>query len=116
MGAGVPKFTALHDEWMRSDPAYLAEDIAMDVTETCARIMQERGISRADLAERMGVSRAYITKVFNSPPNLTLQTIAALALALDLRPTVRFEPGPPCAAPAAGLDGEHAADSAGSPR
>jgi len=47
--------------------------------------MRERGISRADLAARMGVSPGRVSQILGGGENLTLRTLAALAAALDAR-------------------------------
>jgi transcriptional regulator with XRE-family HTH domain len=47
--------------------------------------MRERGISRADLAARMGVSPGRVSQILGGGENLTLRTLAALASALDAR-------------------------------
>ncbi|MHB8576126.1 MAG: helix-turn-helix domain-containing protein [Dehalococcoidia bacterium] len=70
------------------NPDFVAEGLALGVIEQALAIMQSQGISRSALATRMGVSRAYISRIFDAPPNLTLRSIAALALALDTSPLV----------------------------
>ena len=47
--------------------------------------MRERGISRADLAARKGVSPGRVSQILGGGENLTLRTLAALAAALDAR-------------------------------
>ena len=47
--------------------------------------MRECGISRADLAARMGVSPGRVSQILGGGENLTLRTLAALATALDAR-------------------------------
>src|ERR1700756_49638 len=47
--------------------------------------MRERGISRADLAARMGVSPGRVSQILGGGENLTLRTLAALSTALDAR-------------------------------
>ena len=47
--------------------------------------MRESGISRADLAARMGVSPGRVSQILGGGENLTLRTLAALAKALDAR-------------------------------
>lgn len=47
--------------------------------------MRERGLSRADLAARMGVSPGRVSQILGGGENLTLRTLAALASALDAR-------------------------------
>ena len=48
-------------------------------------LMQERGLTRADLAARMGVSAGRVSQILGGGENLTLRTLAALAVALDAR-------------------------------
>ena len=47
--------------------------------------MRERGITRADLAARMGVSPGRVSQILSGGENLTLRTLSALAVALDAR-------------------------------
>jgi plasmid maintenance system antidote protein VapI len=47
--------------------------------------MRECGISRADLAARMGVSPGRVSQILGGGENLTLRTLASLATALDAR-------------------------------
>lgn len=46
--------------------------------------MQEQGITRAELARRLGTSQAYITRVLSGNANFTLKTISKLAMALGM--------------------------------
>jgi len=77
---------------LHRDPEFVAGSLALAITEDALGIMRDRGINRLQMAKLMHVSRAYVTRLFNAPPNLTLETIARLALALDMRPEVRFVP------------------------
>ena len=45
--------------------------------------MRERGLTRADLAGRMGVSPGRVSQILGGGENLTLRTLAALSTALD---------------------------------
>ncbi len=47
------------------------------------RRMKARGVTRADLARRLGTSQAYVTKVLGGTTNFTIETMAKLAMALD---------------------------------
>lgn len=79
----------------RDDPDYILEGVILDVTEQIVAAMEEQEVSRSELAERMGVSRAYITKLLRGEGNTTLRTLVRIALALGLRPQVSFvEPEP----------------------
>jgi plasmid maintenance system antidote protein VapI len=75
----------------RGDPEHVAEALAIKLTEEALALMATRNMSRADLASSMGVSRAYVTRLFNAPPNLTLRTLSRLALALGVEPEVMLD-------------------------
>jgi transcriptional regulator with XRE-family HTH domain len=55
----------------------------IEFTEDLCRIMKEKRVSRAELARRIGSSRAYITKLLGGGANFTLLTMVKLAMALD---------------------------------
>lgn len=81
---------ARYQNELAEDADYVAEGLALHVAEQVVQIMDDRGITRAELSEMLGVSRAYVTKVLNAPPNLTLRSIAAVAIALGGRPAVEI--------------------------
>lgn len=54
--------------------------------------MRERGLSRADLAARMGVSPGRVSQILGGGENLTLRTLAALSTALDARFGIELVP------------------------
>jgi transcriptional regulator with XRE-family HTH domain len=47
--------------------------------------MRQCGLTRADLAARMGVSPGRVSQILGGTENLTLRTLAALSTALDAR-------------------------------
>ena len=47
--------------------------------------MQRQGVTRAELARRLGTSQAYITRVLSGNANFTLKTMARLAHALGMQ-------------------------------
>jgi transcriptional regulator with XRE-family HTH domain len=77
---------------LKRDPEYVAEALALDIVEQVLLHMEEQGITRSQLAERMKVSRPYITQVFDTPPNMTLETVARVALAVGTTPVVSLNP------------------------
>jgi len=54
--------------------------------------MRERGLSRADLAARMGVSPGRVSQILGGGENLTLRTLAALSTALDAHFDLELSP------------------------
>jgi ribosome-binding protein aMBF1 (putative translation factor) len=60
-------------------------DLVTQLTNEITWHMKERGLSRADLATRMGVSPGRVSQILGGGENLTLRTLAALSCALDAR-------------------------------
>lgn len=61
--------------------------------------LHERGLTRADLASRMGVSPGRVSQVLSGGENLTLRTLASLATALDAQFGIDLRPCEPTAQP-----------------
>jgi len=57
--------------------------LATQLTNAVTWYMRERGLTRADLAVRMGVSPGRVSQILGGGENLTLRTLAALSTALD---------------------------------
>lgn len=64
------------------DAEFYAEELILDLTEQVVVAMEELGINRTELAARMGVSKAFITKLLRGNTNITLKTMASLARSL----------------------------------
>lgn len=71
-----------------NDPEFIAEGLAIKVTDEMLECLEQQGLSQSWLAEKMGVSRALISRILNAPPNMTLLTIAKIAVALGTTPDV----------------------------
>jgi transcriptional regulator with XRE-family HTH domain len=69
-------------EEARKSPDYWVEASILEFTMDIGRLMQEQGISRAELARRLGTSRAYVTKLLGGNANFTLETMTKVAMAL----------------------------------
>jgi len=82
-------------EHYERDPDYVAEAVAIHLIEEALARMAEEGTTQAELAKLMGVSPQRISQIFNAPPNLTLRSIAQLAIALGSRPHASLFPACP---------------------
>jgi transcriptional regulator with XRE-family HTH domain len=72
----------------RAAEARIDEEMLALVTQLTNEVnwhMRERGLTRADLAARMGVSPGRVSQILGGGENLTLRTLAALSTALDAR-------------------------------
>ena len=87
-------------ELARDTPEYELEWLLLDVHEAMWAAMQARGVSRSELAERLGTSRAYITKLLEGQENMTLKTLVRVANALEMKVVAKFVPRERAARPA----------------
>jgi DNA-binding Xre family transcriptional regulator len=72
----------------RATESQIEDELLVLVTQLTNEInwhMRERGLTRADLAARMGVSPGRVSQILGGGENLTLRTLAALSTALDAR-------------------------------
>jgi len=76
------------------DPEFIAEGLALKVTEEMLALLEKKGKNQSWLAEEMGVTRAHISKILNARPNMTLLTIAKIAVALSVKPEINIDSRP----------------------
>lgn len=89
-----------------ADPA--GGKLARQATASLAGLLAERGMSRKDLADRMGVSPGRVSQILSGGENLTLKSLAAVADSLGARVEITFAepsgaPSAPSPSPAAPL-------------
>lgn len=73
-------------------PEFWAEGAILEFTEALWARIEEEKVSRAELARRLGTSKAYVTKVLGGNANFTLYSLAKLALAVGAKVRVSIEP------------------------
>ncbi len=66
----------------RQSVDYWVAGPVIEFTTDIGRLMDEQGVSRAELARRLGTSRAYVTKLLGGNANFTLETMTKVAMAL----------------------------------
>ena len=85
----------LLSQWLGESPenrlAFMEEGLILDATETVFKAMEERGMSKAALAEQLGSSKAHVTQLLNGSRNMTLRTFARIAFSLDMAPSVELK-------------------------
>jgi len=69
----------------RQHPAYWSYLASLEFIDQICAQMDAQGVSSAELARRMGTSRAYVSKVLAGEANFTIATMGKLAFALGLR-------------------------------
>ena len=58
------------------------ERTILETTELMCEVMEEEGISRAELAKRMKVTRGFVTQLLDGTANMTLRTVSDVFVAL----------------------------------
>ncbi len=67
-------------------------NLITQVTNEITWYMRELKIGRAELAGRLGVSPGRVSQILSGGENLTLRTLAGLAVALDAQLAVELKP------------------------
>jgi transcriptional regulator with XRE-family HTH domain len=89
-----PRLTALkaQAEAARQSHAYQAEGTSIRFTEDLVALMKSRGLTRTALAEKIGTSPAYVTKILRGDTNFTLDSMVKIATALGCELTLGLRP------------------------
>lgn len=70
-------------EQAKKNPAYWQEDLLINVAERLSRELETHQMTQAELAAKLGVKPAYISRVLRGHENLTLESLAKIAFAFD---------------------------------
>ena len=73
----------IEDAKSRDD--YWIEDAILQFTMRLHEEMQKQGISKTELARRIGASQPYVTRILKGRDNLTIATMVKLARAAGLK-------------------------------
>ncbi len=74
-----------HDE-------FWTEQAIAEFTEELVRWMELRGMTKAELAQAIGTSQPYVTKVLKGKANFTLATMVKLSRALGAKVRIHLAP------------------------
>jgi len=66
------------------------EEFILEVTEKLVEYLNRGNVSRTELANRLGVTKGYVTQILSGGKNLTLRTIADVAEALGYEPKLKL--------------------------
>jgi transcriptional regulator with XRE-family HTH domain len=61
-----------------------------DIVEHLLRAMEQRNLNGSQLAENLGKSRQWVSRILNETDNFTVDTIAKLACAVGKRPFINL--------------------------
>lgn len=87
----IKSFAKLSEEAKQRDTYWVADAIHT-FTEELHKLSENKGLSRTDLARLMGVSPAYITKIFRGNVNFTIDTMVRLARRVGARLQLHLVP------------------------
>ena len=74
------------------NPVFVTRLTTTEINEELCRVMEAAGITRAELAEKMGVHRQFVTKMLNGNSNVTLLTLIKAVLAMDAELSFSIKP------------------------
>ena len=72
-------------ESFEDSPDSQAEEAKLDVSDLLYFGMEKQGINQAEMARRLGCTRAYVNRLLQGDVNCTIETMAKIAHALGLK-------------------------------
>ena len=60
-------------------------ELVLDVRALVNKQIKEQGITKSELAARMGISKSHLSNILHSQSNLTLETLARFEIALGIK-------------------------------
>lgn len=79
------------DEFDLDSRAYVHETLVMNVTEDILVAMEEKNVTKAELARLLHKSKSFVTQTLSGSRNMTLRTLADIAFNLDLDVSIGFK-------------------------
>jgi len=74
-------------EEYKYDSDFIYEGLILDIATQLKQIMEKKGLTKKQLAQKMNVKPSYITKIF-SGHNISLKTLAKVLAALEVDATI----------------------------
>jgi len=68
------------------------ETLIFEATEVISELIEAAGLTKKEVAERLGRSKGFVTQVLSGERNMTLRTLSDFAFALEHRITVEATP------------------------
>lgn len=81
----------LKKEELQKTPEYWLETIQNELYQLVVDYMERQGINQTELAEKLGVSKGYISQILKGQFNYTLKKLIELSLAMDRVPNLQFQ-------------------------
>ena len=71
------------------------EELIVEVTEAMARALRSSGLTKTELAARLGKTKGFVSQILGGGSNLTLRTLADISGALGCNVQVQLKPEKP---------------------
>ncbi|NLE62945.1 MAG: helix-turn-helix transcriptional regulator [Bacteroidales bacterium] len=81
----------MNREELLKSPEYWISKIQIELFNELEQYMKKNNLNRTKLAEKLGVTKGYITQVLNGDFDHRLSKLVELSLAIGLVPNVKFE-------------------------
>jgi|SRR5664279_6465212 len=80
----------LTKEGLIKTPEYWMENIQNELYRRVKKYLEDNGINQTQLAEKLNVTKGYVSQVLNGNFNFTLNKLIELSLAIGLAPDLEF--------------------------
>ena len=91
------KELSTYEELLQEDPQSLRqEELIIEVTEAMARALRNSGLTKTELASRLGKSKGFVSQILGGGKNLTLRTLADVSGALGCKVEIQLKPEHTC--------------------
>ncbi len=70
--------------------AFAREELVYNVTEDLLVILEDMGITKSELARKLGKSKSYVTQVLSGSRNMTLGSFSDICFALGFKPEINL--------------------------
>ena len=81
-GRATERLHEMHADLARSE-SFRIEFLKHEISEKIYRAIENEHVSKAELADRLGTSRSYVTKILQGTANFTLDSLCRIAEALN---------------------------------
>lgn len=85
MRRSVTEYDRFEQSSLRNRQLLRGEELIVEVTEALSEVMEEEGVNKTELADRLGNTKGFVSQLLTGGRNLTLRTLASLADALGYR-------------------------------
>lgn len=78
-------------EELLKSPEYWFEEAQNELYRQVVEFMEKEGLNQTQLAERLGVSKGYISQILKGEFNYTLKKLIELSLAIGKVPNIQYQ-------------------------